>query len=452
MRLRLSVALVLMVLSAPLFGANYVLTSSHWGDAQASAVAAAGGTVTFAHGRTGIASVASDAPDFLARVNASNAFQSASEDVMVQWQLPTQNVDIEESAVTPNDETFSRMQWAPTAVNAQGAWNLGFTGKGVRVAILDGGIHNTHVDLDGNLDTARSRSFVPGRAYNTDTGTFWHGTHVAGIVAAEDNNIGMIGIAPEATIIGVKVLHNGSGTFGQVIAGILYASDPISDGGAGADIINMSLGAFFPKAGGAGSLIGALAKAVNYASSNGVLVVSAAGNNGVDLGQAQSFTFVPAESGSGIAVSATGPLGFALGATNFRRPASYSNFGEGTINVAGPGGDFVLPGTAICSIPRIGGGVVTFPCWVFDMVVSTSRGGTVGNPPVQSTSSYSWAAGTSMATPAVSAVAALALQAHPGMSLGALKTKLQTSADDEGKIGKDEFYGHGFVNAGNAVK
>lgn len=445
MRLRLSLGLVLLVLAAPLFAANYVLTSSQWGSAEETAVIAAGGTVHYAH-RSGVAVVTADDPDFLARANASGKFQSAAEDIIVQWQLPTQYAELEESAVTPNNETFSPEQWAPTAVNAQGAWNLGYTGAGVRVAILDGGIHSTHLDLDGNIDVARSASMVPGFAFNQDVGTFWHGTHVAGIVAAEDNNIGTIGIAPEATIIGVKVLHNGSGSFGQVIAGILYASDPISDGGGGAHIINMSLGATFPKAGGAGSLIGALAKAVNYAASNGVLVVSAAGNDGMDLGQSQSFTSVPAESGSGIAVSATGPVGFALGATNFRRFASYSNYGEGTIFVAGPGGDFVLPGTAICSMPRIPSGVVTFPCWVFDMVVSTSRGSFL------SISSYSWAAGTSMATPAVSAVAALALQAHPGMSLGALKTKLKNSADDEGKNGKDELYGHGFVNAGNAVQ
>lgn len=445
MRLGSAFCVVLLVVALPVSAANYVLTSSRWDAAHASAVAAAGGRIEFAHS-SGIAVVTSENPDFLTSANGSGKFQSVSEDMVVQWQMPTETVELEESAVTPGNETFSNMQWAPRAVNAQGAWNLGYTGAGVRVAILDGGIHSSHVDLDGNLDVARSRSMVPGRAFNQDTGTFWHGTHVAGIVAAEDNNIGTIGIAPGATIIGVKVLHGGSGSFGWVIAGILYASDPISDGGAGAHIINMSLGAGFPKAGGAGSLIGALAKAVNYAASKGVLVVSAAGNSGLDLGQSRSTTFVPAESGSGLAVSASGPMGFALGQTNFRRPASYSNYGEGTINVAGPGGDFALPGSATCSIPRIPSGAVVFPCWVFDMVVSPSRGGPT------SISSYSWAAGTSMAAPAVSAVAALALQAHPGLSLGGLKTRLQNSADDEGKNGKDEFYGHGYVNAGNAVQ
>jgi lantibiotic leader peptide-processing serine protease len=445
MRLRLSLCLVLVALAAPLFATDYVISSGSWGPEQAAAVAAAGGTVNYAH-RSGFASVSSDAADFAARMKASGKVSAVDADLAVQWQMPTTQVELDEMAVTPANETFWNAQWAPKSVDAEAAWNAGYTGRGVRVAILDGGIHSTHIDLAANLDTARSASFVPGQPYNTDTGTFWHGTHVAGIVGAADNGIGTIGIAPEATLIGVKVLHSGSGQFGWIISGILYASDSIADGGAGAHIINMSLGATFPKAGGSGSLIGALAKAVNYAASKGVLVVSAAGNDGMDLGQSQSFTSVPAESGSGIAVSATGPLGFALGATDFRRPASYSNFGEGTIWVAGPGGDFALPGNALCAIPRIPTGSVVTNCWVFDMVLSTSRGAGA------SISSYSWAAGTSMAAPAVSAVAALAKQAHPNASLGALKTIIKNSADDEGPNGKDDFYGHGFVNAGRAVQ
>ncbi|HEX5760354.1 MAG TPA: S8 family serine peptidase [Thermoanaerobaculia bacterium] len=417
---------------------DYVLSASgKWKASHSAAVAAAGGTVTWSHGPSGLGAARSDNPNFLANLQAAGGFQATAADVMVEWQQPT---PVEEAAVDASDDTFAPLQWSLLAVDAAGAWAAGCTGDGVRVAVIDGGIFDTHPDLDANVDTACSRSFVPGQPYNNDTGTFWHGTHVAGIVAAEDNTIGVVGIAPDATIIGVKVLHGGSGSFGAVIGGILYAADPGSFGGgscARADIINMSLGAGFPKAGGAGSLIGALAKAVNFATSNGVLVISAAGNSGIDLGQAGSITFVPAESGSGLAVSATGPLAWAYGNTNFTRPASYSNYGEGTINVAGPGGDFAYPGNEDCTMPIVGG-TITRPCWVFDMVLSTSRAG------------YSWAAGTSMASPAAAAVAALIVQANPGISLGALKSSLQQSADDEGKIGNDEFYGHGFVNAARA--
>jgi subtilisin family serine protease len=245
-----------------------------------------------------------------------------------------------------------------------------------------------------------------------------------------------VGIAPEATIIGVKVLHNGSGSFGWVIQGILYAATPISAGGAGAQVINMSLGAVFPKnEKGVGPLLAALNKAVNYADRFGVLVVSAAGNDGLDLDHTGNLVSLPAQSGSGIAVSATGPLGFALGATNFWRIASYTNYGTSVVNVAAPGGDFAYPGNESCTLPINPSGTLTIPCWAFDMVLSTSRAG------------WTWAAGTSMAAPAVSAVAAMIIQANPGISLGALKTRIAQSADDEGKVGRDMFYGSGFVNA-----
>jgi subtilisin family serine protease len=136
-------------------------------------------------------------------------------------------------------------------------------------------------------------SFVPGFAWNQDVGTFWHGTHVAGIVAAKDNGIGTIGIAPGATLIGVKVLHGGGGTFGAVIGGIMYAATPISQGGAGASIINMSLGATFMRTAndGSPSLINALNRAISYAKRNDVTTIVAAGNDGLDFDQALSRSF-----------------------------------------------------------------------------------------------------------------------------------------------------------------
>src|SRR5205814_8545787 len=103
--------------------------------------------------------------------------------------------------------------------------------------------------------------------------TFWHGTHVAGIVAAPANNRGTVGIAPGATIIGVKVLHCGSGLFSWVIQGIYYAATPIAEGGAGADVINMSLGAAFDRQGrGAAALAVALGKATTDGDQRGVTV------------------------------------------------------------------------------------------------------------------------------------------------------------------------------------
>lgn len=428
---------------------TFVLTAANWGAAQDVAVMKAGGEVTFSHAKAGLGVAKSGNPYFLKLALASKAFTGGAKDMVVQWQPPVREGDMIEAAVTPGDETFIYLQWNTLAIEAPGAWAAGYTGAGVRVAVIDGGIYNSHIDLAGRVDNVASRSFVPGYAFNEDVGTFWHGTHVAGIIAANDNGIGTIGIAPEATIIGVKALHNGSGTFGAIIQGILYASTPIAQGGAGAQVINMSLSAMFPKsAAGGGPLVAALNKAVSYAGQR-TLVVSAAANDALDLDHLWNYVVVPAESGSGIAVSATGPVGFAVnypnGATNFRRPASYTNYGNSVIWLAAPGGDFVLPGSAVCSVPRVPAGTVTQYCWVFDMVMSTVRGSG------SSISSYSWAAGTSMAAPAVAAVAALAIQRHPGISVGDLKVLLAMTADDEGKTGNDPYYGKGFVNARRAV-
>lgn len=435
---------------------QYVLmTDGTWGAAQDLAIQRAGGTVNFRHEASGVGSVSSTNSSFLSQVNKSGAFSQAAEDMTVQWQEPTNAQELDqglvENTVTPGDDNFINLQWNMTAIEAAGAWSAGFDGSGVRVAVIDGGLCPTHPDLGPNIDVAASRSFVPGFTYDQDTGgasTFRHACHVAGIIAAVDNTIGTIGVAPKATIIGCKALHGGSGSFAAVIQAIIYASDPISVGGAGADIINMSLGAVFPMGGGntgAGQLVAAMNKAVNYATSKNVLVVCSAGNNGIDLDHSGPIRSVPAQSGSAIAVSATAPVGFAVGwpngATNFRDPASYTNYGRSAIWLSAPGGDAALPGNDICSIPRVVGAPVTTFCWVFDLVLSPgSTGG-----------SYFFASGTSMAAPHVAGVAALIKQRIPGISVGALKTMLTQTADDEGANGTDPFNGHGFVNARRAV-
>jgi subtilisin family serine protease len=234
------------------YSKSYVLESSGatWGDAQDAAVIASGGTVTFKHIGSGLGVASSSEDAFMRKALKSPAFTRVSEDLTVQWQDPNEQVQVvddalQEDAVTPGNETFINLQWNIKAIDAQGAWNAGYDGLGVRVAVIDGGMCPAALDIAPNLDVAHSTSFVPGFTYDQDVGgvgTFRHACHVAGIIAAADNSIGTIGVAPRATIIGVKALHNGSGSFGQVISAILYSATSIADGGAGADIINMSLG------------------------------------------------------------------------------------------------------------------------------------------------------------------------------------------------------------------
>jgi len=422
---------------------QYVLQAPKWGATQQAAVAKAGGTVKFSHDGAGMAVVQSDNPNFLAAVKAGGAVTSGAADRVVQW---TQPLSVIETSVNTSDDTYYNVQWAPQSIHAPEAWAAGYDGSGVRVAVIDGGIYDAHVDLQGAIDVAKSTSFVDGVAFNQDVGTFWHGTHVAGIIAARDNNKGVIGIAPKATIIGVKALHNGSGDFGAVISAIIYAGDR---SGAAADIINMSLGAEFDRnEDGAAELRSLMNRAVNYATSQGALVVAAAGNSGIDFDAAKNLTDTPAESGNAIAVSATAPVGWATGlpgTDNFTHPASYSNYGNSMVWVAGPGGDASYPNTTdVCARPAQPSGLVVQRCYVFDFVFSTSRGTTAAG-------GYSWAAGTSMATPAVAAVAALIKQRFPNATPAQLKTKLAQTADDAGKVGQDNFYGNGYVNAYRAV-
>lgn len=427
--------------------ATYVLHAPAWGAKQQAAVEKAGGTVTFSHDGAGVAVAESVNPNFLKAALTGGAITGGAQDVVIRWADPVAMQALPASAVNPLNDTFYGLQWAPRAVDAPGAWALGYTGAGVRIAVIDGGIHAAHPDLAANVDVGASRSFVPAigaaddacrTAFNCDIDpfNFWHGTHVAGIIAAVDNARGVVGIAPQATIVGVKALHDGSGSFGSVIQAILYAA---TDGHA--DVINMSLGAEFPRAGReAAELTSALNRAVNFATRNGSLVVVSAGNSGLDTDRTANLVVTPAESGNAIAVSATGPFGWAYGATDYSRPSSYSNYGNSLVWVSGPGGDFAWPTNELCGVAIPAGTVVNY-CWVFDMVLSTSG----------PTNGYAWAAGTSMSAPAVSAVAALIKQRHPGISVGELKNRLAQSASDEGKPGQDNFHGRGWVNAVNAV-
>lgn len=423
----------------------------------AGAVTAAGGTLESSYSAIGVAIARAESGDFAVRLSGTQGIESVVADTSIQWIEPgVPDADAVDATVASlgDDETFYSFQWAPGAVQAPEAWNAGYTGRGVRVAILDGAIYSAHRDLSPNLDVGASRSFVPGQPYNNDGGTFWHGTHVAGIVAAADNTIGTVGIAPNATLIGVKVLHNGSGQFGWIISGIMYAATPLAEGGGGANIINMSLGATFAdekdkddKAG-IRLLKEAIDRATKYAHQRGTTVIASAGNGGINL-DAEKFVWkTPAMNQYVISVASTGPINWARGGTNFASPAYYTDHGKTLVDVAAPGGTaglIVVNGDA-SSCTVVGTfRTITRSCFVFDMVMSTVRG--------TSTASYGWAQGTSMAAPLVSGIAALIIERNGGsMHPDQVRARLQQSATDLGKPGQDVFYGHGWVNAYRAIQ
>jgi type VII secretion-associated serine protease mycosin len=189
-----------------------------------------------------------------------------------------------------SSDPLVKQQWAQQDFAFSALWPCG-RGAGVTVAVVDTGVQADHPDLSGRV--------LPGTAFLNNgpaqpgaggTDPNGHGTHVAGIVAAGENGVGIVGVAPEATILPVKVLGaDGNGLSTDIAQGITWAVDQ------SAAVINLSLGSDLDSP--------SIDAAVDYATSHGVVVVAAAGNTG-NTGNAAQF---PAALPSVIAVAAIKP-------------------------------------------------------------------------------------------------------------------------------------------------
>jgi subtilisin family serine protease len=433
-----------LVLAVPAFAAdpqptsNYLIQINGAGDL-AGQVAAAGGTLLWSHPDLGYAAARSTDPSFTSKLKQAGV-QSVDQDLESQWVPTAQQAGLQQvstAAVTqapasPTGSFFYSCQWSLPKIDAPGAWAKGDLGSGIKVAVLDTGTDPFHSDLAGKIDTANSTSLLtPGSSPcgAFDEGTIYdldfHGSFVSGLITT--NSRGTTGVAPGAEIVAVKVLNcGGFGRFSDIINGIYYAAN-LPD----VQIINMSLGTGFAKnLKGAGPLVAALNKAVNYAGTQGKLVISASGNNGVDMDKDGNTTWVPAQSGSGIAAYAT---------TNQDGLASYSNYGISGTWVGAPGGDFpnTAPALAGCPVAPSQQGLIISVCSSF--VCGGSNFYVVGD-------------GTSFASPITAGVAALVDGKHAGtLDQGQLKTILSQSAVDLGKPGTDNLFSHGRVNASAAV-
>ncbi len=272
-------------------------------------------------------------------------------------------------------------QWGLDAVGVGAAWAV-TRGAGVVVAVVDTGVAPAP-DLAGRL--LPGWNVIDGSDRSADDNG--HGTHVAGTIAeVEGNGLAESGVAPEASILPVKVLDaTGSGSDSDVAGGIVWAADH------GARVVNLSLG------GSETSTV--LADAVAYARHLGVLLVAAAGNDGGAVG-------VPARLAGVIAVGAVD-----------------SDLARAPFSAGGRALDLVAPGVAI--LQQTLDGVGGFADRLFS--------------------------GTSMASPCVAGVAALALAAGRATTALGVARLLTRTALDLGPAGKDSAYGAGLVRADAAL-
>jgi subtilisin family serine protease len=405
-------------------------------DAAVTRIAAAGGTITRDIPQLRMVAVSTTNAGFVGELSGEASIEFLTENPTFTGIDPEAPVyeamaEFDNPPNSGDDDFLFDLEWGHDAVDAPEAWNKGARGKGVVVAVLDSGVDCTHPDIAPNLLLGQSASFVPGEAVCVQPGFYFnHGTHVSGTVLGADNGTGIIGVAPEAKLIAVKVLSEftGSGSFDGVIAGIVYATDQ------GADVINMSLGALFPKAAQLDDVQKEVKAAVEvasaYARAHGTLVVASAGNSAVNLDA--GFIHLPSDAADILSISAVSPVNWGVDpTTNLDVPASYTNYGAKSIDFAGPGGDFDSGNFNLCTVAGI-----TNVCVAFDGVISASPGG------------WFWASGTSMAAPHASGVAAIIKGKYPNASVDKVRDLMKSWSDKLGtNPGNDMFFGWGRVDA-----
>ncbi len=335
----------------------------------------------------------------------------------------------------------------PQAHATQAGW------RAVDVGVLDTGIDGLHLDFDDdgipggstNVDCARGRDFTAdGAPASPGVGTplpcvdnNFHGTHVAGTIAAQANGVGIVGIAPNVTLVPVKVCDaDGHCYASDVVDGLTYAGD------ARLDVINMS---FFVDDDSFQSSTEfkcssdptqrafreAVERAIAYGRKQGVVPIAALGNSDQDLANPVDETGQPIDNECEVVPAETdGVVGtVALGASSEK--ADYSNYGDGAADVAAPGGNGL-----------------TGDCSNHDMILSTLPG-----------NSYGCISGTSMASPHAAGVAALIVSQFGSLKGGdvvmapdKVASLLSATAVDIGLPGYDECFGNGRVDALRAVR
>ncbi|PAZ11555.1 protease [Streptomyces sp. SA15] len=359
--------------------------------------------------RLGTGAALVDLGEDLTKADVADVVAEFKADPQVAYVVPDR---LNTRKADPNDTEYAK-QWdlfeSTAGMNVPGAWNT-TTGTGVTVAVIDTG-YVAHTDLAANIvggydfiaDTAvsvdgngrDSNPADPGDWYNANecgsgipaSNSSWHGTHVAGTIAAATNNSkGVAGIAYGAKISPVRVLGKCGGYDSDIIDAITWASGGTVSGVPAnsnvAKVINMSLG-------GSGACSSATQSAINGAVNRGTTVVVAAGNESDNVANHN-----PGNCNNVISVAATNRSG---------AKASYSNYGS-LIDISAPGGQ-TSTGTA-------------------NGILSTLNSGTK----TPSTESYAYYQGTSMATPHIAGLVALMKSANSSLTPAQIETAIKNNA------------------------
>jgi subtilisin family serine protease len=336
------------------------------------------GEVTVLHDDGSVTRLAAGSP--AARRAVTQGVRAAGTDVRAVGL--TQPVAALGSIPPPTAAETSR-QYFLQQIGAARSWAAGAAGAGITVAVLDSGVDRSHQDLAGQVVAQADCTGKRGCTTKVPSTTpYWHGTHVAGVVAAAANGKSVVGVAPRAKLLDVRVLDaSGNGDTAMVAAGVEWAV------AHGARILNLSIGSPGDDP--------ALHAAIRRAAARGVLVVTAAGNDFDPCVRASAPSY-PAAYAETLAVAATNTDGTHAW---FSSVSSYV--------------DLAAPGVS---------------------VVSDSPGNQV-----------SPADGTSVAAPQVSGAAADLWSAHPKWTAAQVRTELLRTAVDLGITGRDDVFGAGLV-------
>lgn len=410
-------------------------------------------------------------------------------DLRIELDLPREKAGPTTDAVDgdagADEPAFFGLQWDKHEQEI-GAVHEEATGDGSRIGVIDTGVLGaseqfdaSHPDLD-NVNKRLSTSFVPppengGDKFGAGPLAIDHGTHVAGIAAASGAGGGVIGMAPDAEIVDIRVFSGLTATFGDIVEAVRYGAD------VDCDVLNLSLGsgpllpvdreadeiteADDPDGDGPivpvpadllAFFVSFLGEAGDYAVEHGALPVAAAGNDGVDLdrifdeaftGEINGVTFdgsavsLPNEASGFMSVAAAGPIGWGWPGggddvnglpieanidpeLRTEEPAFFTNYGPDAVDVSAAGGN------ADIDPIRQEAGVA----WFYDLVFNTTFRLPNGNVPPDTQlgdnypPSYGWKAGTSMATPTTAGLVLLLAEQDPDATPEDIRARIETTA------------------------